>query len=83
MLADIIIRLKRTIFLSVFDIDSLCASIHVYYVEHYEKAQYWFQWIYLVCMKLPHKQTVAEFLKTAWLFFNTNSLLQWRPTRHF
>jgi hypothetical protein len=38
ILADIIILLKRTIFLSiVFDIDSLFAAIHVYYVEHYKK----------------------------------------------
>jgi len=56
ILADIIIRLKQTIFLSVlFDIDSRFASIHVYYIEHYETTQYRFQWICLVCMKLPHK----------------------------
>jgi len=41
ILADIIIRPKRTIFLSaVFDIDSRFAHIHVYYVEHYKKMQY-------------------------------------------
>jgi hypothetical protein len=38
ILTDISIRFKRTIFLSiVFDIDFLFATIHVYYVEHYEK----------------------------------------------
>jgi predicted phosphatase len=41
ILADIIIRRKRSIFVSaVLYIDSRFAHIHVYYVEHYEKIQY-------------------------------------------
>jgi heat shock protein HspQ len=51
-----IIRLKLTIFFSaVIDIDPCFANIHVYFVGHYEKMQYWFQWICLVCMKFPNK----------------------------
>jgi len=82
ILADIIIRPKRTIFLSaVFDIDSRFAHIHVYYVEHYKKMQYWFQWICLICMTLSSKENVAEFLNVS--VFSANYLLLWRSKFHF